>query len=183
MIVTDTGIDDLKVLEPEVFEDSRGCFFESYNKKLFEKNNLFYNFIQDNQSESIYGTIRGLHFQISPYDQAKLVRVIKGKIIDVALDLRRSKKTFGKHFSIELSEFNKKQLLIPSGFAHGFSVISEYAVVLYKTDNIYAPDYERAVRFNDPFLNINWKIPEDKIILSDKDKLNDLFNADMSYFK
>lgn len=182
MIVKDTGFDDLKVLKPKVFEDSRGCFFESYNKKLFEKYNLFYDFIQDNQSESVYGTIRGLHFQIKPYAQAKLVRVLKGKIIDVALDLRRNKTTFGKHFSIELSEFNKEQLLIPAGFAHGFSVISDETIVSYKIDNFYAPEYERAILFNDPQLNIDWKIQEDEIILSEKDELNDLFDTTMTYF-
>jgi dTDP-4-dehydrorhamnose 3,5-epimerase len=182
MIVSNTGFEDLKVLEPRVFNDARGCFFESYNKKVFEENGLYYNFNQDNQSESIYGTIRGLHYQIPPYAQAKLVRVLRGTIIDIAVDLRKDKATFGKYFSIELSDINRKQLLIPVGFAHGFSVIGKDAIVSYKVDMLYNPSAERSIRYNDPRLNIDWNLPDDKIILSEKDLLSDLFDPSKAYF-
>ena len=183
MKVTDTDIDDLKVIIPQVFEDSRGYFFESYNKQKFEDQQLYYNFIQDNQSESAFGTIRGLHFQINPYAQAKLIRVLKGIIIDIVVDLRKHKTTFGKYFSIELSEHNKKQLLIPPGFAHGFSVLSKIAVVSYKIDKPYKPEYEIGVKFDDAFLNIDWKINKEDMIVSEKDLLNKPFNNSEIYFK
>ncbi|NPA44615.1 MAG: dTDP-4-dehydrorhamnose 3,5-epimerase [Chlorobi bacterium] len=182
MNVIKTGIDDLLIIEPQVFEDERGYFYESYNKREFEKHNLFYDFIQDNQSKSKYGTIRGLHFQIKPYAQAKLVRAINGRILDVAVDLRKDKKTFGKSFAIELSEENKKQLLVPRGFAHGFAVLSETAVVSYKIDNIYKPEFERSIIYNDLTLNIDWKIEKQDVIISEKDKLENIFSFDNIYF-
>ncbi len=182
MEIVSTGIDDLKIIIPNVFEDSRGYFFESYNKTEFENNGLFYNFIQDNQSKSKYGTIRGLHFQINPFAQAKLIRVLQGTILDVVVDLRSKKSSFGKVFSVELSEKNKKQLLIPEGFAHGFSVLSETSVVSYKINNIYSPDSERAIKFNDKLLNIDWKIEDEKVIVSEKDAKNETFDKRNIYF-
>ena len=182
MEIESTGIDDLKIIIPNVFEDSRGYFFESYNKNELENNGLFYNFIQDNQSKSKYGTIRGLHFQINPFAQAKLIRVLQGTILDVVVDLRSEKLSFGKVFSVELSDENKKQLLIPEGFAHGFSVLSETAVVSYKINNLYSPDSERAIKFNDELLNIDWKIEDKKVIVSGKDSKNENFNKRNIYF-
>lgn len=164
-----TDIDGLIVVEPRVFEDERGYFFESYNQNEFEKNGLFYNFVQDNQSKSSYGVVRGLHSQAGDKAQAKLVRVLEGKVLDVVVDVRKTSKTFGKSFSIELTAENKKQLLIPRGFLHGFAVLSEIAVFTYKCDNFYCKEAEFGVRYNDPDLNIDWKIPADKIIASEKD--------------
>ena len=183
MKVLETEIEDLKIIIPEIFEDSRGYFFESYNKKKFIENNLIYDFVQDNQSESKYGTVRGLHFQINPFAQAKLVRVLQGKILDVALDLRSEKQSFGKYVAVELSKDNHKQLLIPRGFAHGFSVLSETAVVLYKIDNIYMHEYERSIKFDDKDLSIDWKIKKSEFIISEKDMLNENFNKSDIYFK
>lgn len=183
MKVLDTEIEDLKIIIPKVFEDSRGYFCEIYSKKKFIENNLYYDFVQDNQSKSQYGTIRGLHFQIKPYAQTKLVRVLQGKILDVALDLRSEKLSFGKYVAVELSDENHKQLLIPKGFAHGFSVLSETAVVSYKIDDIYMPDYERGIKFNDADLNIDWKIKKSELIISEKDMLNENFSKSDIYFK
>jgi len=182
MKIESTGIDDLMLIIPDVYEDSRGYFYESYNKKEFEKNGLYYNFVQDNQSKSKYGTIRGLHFQINPFAQAKLVRVLRGKILDVVVDLRSNKTSFGKVLSIELSDENKKQLLVPEGFAHGFSVLSETAVVSYKINNIYSPESERAIKFNDEKLNIDWRIESKNIIVSEKDLKSENFNHGKIYF-
>jgi dTDP-4-dehydrorhamnose 3,5-epimerase len=182
MNIVDTPIKDLKIITPDIFEDQRGYFFESYNQIKLSEQGLHYDFIQDNQSKSSYGTIRGLHFQSEPYAQAKLVRVVEGEIIDVAVDLRKSSETYGKSFSVELSAANRKQLLIPAGFAHGFGVLSKHAVVLYKIDNIYKPDFERGIKYNDPYFQINWKIPQDLIILSQKDKNNEDFIVDEAYF-
>jgi len=176
MKVTETPIEGLLIVEPGVFKDPRGYFFESYNKKLYEENGITDNFVQDNQSYSTYGVIRGLHYQLKPYAQSKLVRVLQGKIFDVAVDLRKDSPTFGKWFGVELSADNFKQLYIPRGFAHGFSVLSETAVVFYKCDNFYAPDYEAGIIFNDKKLNIDWKIPEGKEIISEKDLKNKPFN-------
>lgn len=183
MKVLDTEIEDLKIIIPKIIEDSRGYFYESYNKKKFIDNNLYYDFVQDNQSKSEYGTIRGLHFQINPFAQAKLVRVLHGKILDVALDLRSGKPTYGKFFAVELSDINQKQILIPRGFAHGFSVLSDTAVVSYKIDNIYMPEYERGIKFDDPFLNIDWKIENSGFIISEKDMINENFRNTDIYFK
>lgn len=182
MEIAETGIPNLQIITPKVFEDTRGYFFESYNTDAFQKLGLGQVWIQDNQSKSSYGVIRGLHYQLAPFSQSKLVRVIAGRIIDVALDIRRGSPTFGKHFTIELSEDNKKQLLIPKGFAHGFSVLSEHAIVLYKCDSPYKQDAERGIMFNDPHLEIDWKIPQSKAIVSAKDKVYPTFlNADLNF--
>ncbi len=175
MKVIETPIKDLLVIEPKVFKDRRGYFFESYNKHLYEKNGIKDNFIQDNQSFSAYGVVRGLHYQLNPYAQSKLVRVIKGRIFDVAVDLRKNSPTFGQWFGVELTQDNFRQLYIPRGFAHGFSVLSEDTIVFYKCDNYYAPDYERGIMFNDKTLNIDWELPLKDIIISEKDSKNSLF--------
>lgn len=167
-----TEIEGVYIIEPKVFNDARGYFFESYNQKSFEDAGLHYNFIQDNQSKSCYGTIRGLHFQKGEFSQAKLVRVLQGTVLDVAVDLRTGSPTFGKHVAVELSAENNRQLMIPRGFAHGFSVLSETAVFAYKCDNIYNKASEGGLLYNDRDLGIDWRIPADKIILSDKDKLH-----------
>ena len=171
-----TTVAGLIVVEPVVFEDSRGYFFESYNERLFEDNNIHVQFIQDNQSKSGYGVIRGLHYQRPPFAQTKLVRVLRGAIIDTAVDLRVGSPTFGQAFSLELSADNRKQLLIPAGFAHGFSVISDVAEVLYKCDAYYHKESESGIMYNDPELSIDWKIPSDKAIISEKDKYLPSFN-------
>lgn len=166
-----TEIPDLLIFEPKIFTDSRGYFFESYNEKIFEEQGINIRFVQDNQSSSSYGVIRGLHYQLNPYAQTKLIRVLSGRILDVAVDMRKGSPTFGKHFDLELSAENKKQLLVPKGFAHGFSVLSDTAEVLYKCDEFYNKNSEGGIRFDDPALNINWQIPADKAIISDKDKI------------
>jgi len=165
----DTGIADLLLFEPRVFGDSRGYFFESYNEKQFAEHGITIRFVQDNQSMSSYGVIRGLHFQRAPHAQTKLVRVLHGRILDVAVDLRKNSPTYGKHFSAELSSENKKQLLVPKGFAHGFSVLSEKAEVLYKCDAFYNKESESGIIYNDASLNIDWNIPAGKEIISEKD--------------
>lgn len=169
MKIIKTKIADLLIIEPEVFEDSRGYFFESYSQKVFEDENLRFNFVQDNQSKSGYGVIRGLHYQIEPYAQAKLIRVLSGKIYDVSVDIRKGSPTFGQWVAVELSEENKKQMLVPKGFAHGFSVLSEAAVVFYKCNNFYHPESDRGIIYNDPSLNIDWGIEPEKAIVSEKD--------------
>ncbi|MCG2615880.1 dTDP-4-dehydrorhamnose 3,5-epimerase [Terrimonas sp. NA20] len=166
----ETGISGLLVFEPKVFEDSRGYFFEAYNADTFSAQGIEYRFVQDNQSSSSYGVIRGLHFQLLPHAQTKLVRVLSGTILDVAVDIRTGSPTYGKVFSIELSGENKKQLLIPQGFAHGFSVLSERAEVFYKCDSLYNKESDGGVFYGDPALNIDWKIPSDKAIVSEKDQ-------------
>lgn len=175
MQITTTHLPDLKILEPRVFEDSRGYFFESYNEATFKHNGIGFEFVQDNQSSSSYGVIRGLHYQLPPHAQTKLVRVLYGTILDVVLDIRQGSPTFGQHYSIELSAENKKQLLVPRGFAHGFSVLSEKAVVLYKCDGFYNKESDAGILYNDPALNIDWKIPADKTIVSEKDQVLPLF--------
>ena len=169
MTVTDTFIKDLKIIEPKVFGDQRGYFFETWKKSDFEVSGIDFNPVQQNESSSTYGVVRGLHFQLNPYSQAKLVRCVVGKVLDVAVDVRKDSPTFGKHFSVELSEENKRQFLIPRGFAHGFSVLSDYAVFSYLCDNVYNKESEGGIIFNDPELAIDWKIPQDQMILSDKD--------------
>ncbi len=175
MKVIKTNFEGLLILKPRIFEDNRGYFFESYNKNKLEENKIFYNFVQDNQSKSLYGVIRGLHYQIEPYAQTKLLRVLRGKILDVVVDIRKNSKTFGQHYSIELSDENKVQFLVPKGFAHGFSVLSEYAEVLYKCDNFYNSQYERALQYNDPKLGIDWRIDINNHIISEKDKKSPSF--------
>ncbi len=183
MIITKTNIEDLIVIEPKVFKDDRGYFMESWNEKTAKQNGIKFNPVQHNESKSSYGVIRGLHYQLEPFSQAKLVRVVYGAVLDVAVDLRKDSPTFGKHFSIELTEQNKKQFLIPKGFAHGFSVLSETVVFSYMCDEFYNPQSERGIRFDDPNLNIDWKIPNDKILLSDKDLKNPNFNNAEFNFK
>ncbi|HEY0678677.1 MAG TPA: dTDP-4-dehydrorhamnose 3,5-epimerase [Chitinophagaceae bacterium] len=182
MPFTDTGFPGLFVFEPKVFEDSRGFFYESYNTQTFLQQGINIRFVQDNQSKSSYGVIRGLHFQNPPHAQAKLVRAIAGKILDVAVDIRNGSPTFGKVFAIELSGENKKQLFIPAGFAHGFSVLSEVAEVMYKCDNYYHKESEGGILYNDASLNIDWKIPLDKAIVSEKDLKNGTLAEQTSKF-
>lgn len=169
MNIIKTEIEGLLIIEPRIFTDSRGYFFESFNQREFEQH-IAVNFVQDNESESSYGVVRGLHFQKGVHAQSKLVRVVVGKVLDVALDLRVSSKTFGKYFAVELSEENHRQLYIPKGFAHGFSVLSEEVIFQYKCDNYYCPESEGAIAWDDPDLGIDWKIPSDRIILSEKDR-------------
>ncbi|ARV15527.1 dTDP-4-dehydrorhamnose 3,5-epimerase [Polaribacter sp. SA4-12] len=178
MKVTETYLKGCFVIEPQVFGDERGSFLLEYNKKEFqEKTGFKGGFVLGNQSTSQYGVVRGLHLQKGEYSQAKLVRVVKGKILDVAVDARKESETFGKVFSIELSGDNKKQLFIPRGFLHGFSVLEDDTIVSYKCDNYYQPDAEDGVMYNDVDLNIDWKIPNDKIILSEKDLKLKLFSV------
>jgi dTDP-4-dehydrorhamnose 3,5-epimerase len=169
MNITKTDIEGLLVIEPDVYSDSRGCFYESYNSKKFILNNLEYFFVQDNEAESTYGVIRGLHFQREPKAQTKLVRVNQGEVLDVAIDLRKNSKTYGQVFSIILSQKNKKQLLIPRGFAHGYSVLSPTSVFNYKCDNYYSKEHESGIHPFDEHFQIDWKIPADQRIVSDKD--------------
>jgi dTDP-4-dehydrorhamnose 3,5-epimerase len=169
MPFTRTDIPGLLVFEPKVFEDNRGYFFEAYNEQTFKEAGVDLKFVQDNQSKSSYGVIRGLHYQLSPYAQTKLIRVLEGIILDVVVDIRKGSPTFGKHFTIELSEENKKQLQVPAGLAHGFSVLSPTATVLYKCDRLYNRESEAGIRFNDPQLAIDWRIPSEKATVSDKD--------------
>ena len=174
MRVIKTDIEGLAVIEPSVFSDARGYFFEAFNQKVFNAEVAPVEFVQDNESKSSYGVVRGLHFQRPPYAQAKLVRVVKGRVLDVAVDLREGSPTYGKHFSVELSDENHRMLFIPRGFAHGFSVLSEEVVFQYKCDNYYHPESEGAIAWNDPDLCIDWGIPEDKVVLSAKDAKNPL---------
>tara|TARA_B100000768_G_scaffold162346_1_gene162923 strand:- start:851 stop:1405 length:555 start_codon:yes stop_codon:yes gene_type:complete len=165
-----TAIPDLYIIEPSVFGDHRGYFLESFNLEKFKENIGLIKFVQDNESKSSKGVLRGLHFQKPPFNQAKLVRCIEGKVMDVAVDIRKGSPTYGKHVAIELSGKNKKQLFVPRGFAHGFSVLSETAVFAYKVDNTYAPKYDLGIKYNDKDLNINWGLTEDEVQLSGKDK-------------
>ena len=166
-----TQFTGLLVFEPKVFEDNRGYFFESYNQKLFSDEGVLINFVQDNQAKSSFGVIRGLHYQLEPHAQTKLLRVLGGEIIDAVVDVRRNSPTYGKAYTILLSAENKKQLLVPKGFAHGYSVISETAEVFYKCDEFYHRESEGGIAWNDPSLQIDWQIPADKSIVSDKDKV------------
>lgn len=165
-----TPIEDLFIIEPTIMRDERGYFFEFYQQKKYQEAGINASFIQDNQAFSNYGVIRGLHYQKGEFSQAKLVSVIKGKVFDVAVDLRKNSPSFGKWYGVELSEENKKQFFIPRGFAHGYSVLSDSAIFVYKCDNDYAPQSEAGINVNDPTLNIDWKIPKDKQVISDKDK-------------
>jgi dTDP-4-dehydrorhamnose 3,5-epimerase len=172
MKVINTEINDLYILEPKVFGDDRGYFFESYNKMTLDKSlGKEYNFVQDNESKSSYGVIRGLHYQLAPFSQTKIVRVLQGKVYDVAVDLRKDSPSFLDWVGVELSAENKRQLLIPKGFAHGFSVLSETAIFAYKCDEYYHPEAEAGIVYNDPSLDIDWKIKDEDIIVSQKDML------------
>lgn len=169
MKLVQTAFDDVLILEPVIHQDDRGYFFESWNQKAFEDAGLHYTWVQDNQSKSTYGTVRGIHYQKGKDAQAKLVRALQGTVLDVAVDLRKGSPTYGQHVAVELSEDNHRQLLIPRGFGHGFSVLSDIAVFAYKCDNGYAPQSEGSVNYADKILNIDWRIEKDKALLSDKD--------------
>ena len=170
MEIVKTDIEGVVLIKPRVFGDERGYFFESFSARQFEEEVCRTVFVQDNESRSRYGVLRGLHYQLPPYTQAKLVRVVCGKVLDVAVDIRKGSPTFGRHVAMELSEDNKYQLFIPKGFAHGFAVLSEEAVFQYKCDAYYAPQHEGAIRYDDPSLGIDWRLPFEDIILSEKDK-------------
>lgn len=173
MEIIKTSIEGLVVIQPKVFEDERGYFMESYKESFIKENFPDIHFIQDNESKSNYGVLRGLHFQKPPFEQTKLVRVIEGEVLDVAVDIRKDSPTYGYWESIILSGKNKKQFFIPKGFAHGFVVLSKSVVFSYKVDNVYSPEYEDGIYYNNPLLNIDWRINTNDIILSDRDqKLN-----------
>ncbi len=189
MEVIKTAIDGVVIIEPRVFGDDRGYFFESYSQREFEKKVRKINFVQDNESMSSYGVMRGLHFQCPPCTQSKLVRCVKGKVLDVAVDIRRGSPTYGQHVTVELSEDNHRQFFVPRGFAHGFSVLSETAVFQYKCDNFYAPQADGGISIIDASLNIDWQIPTGKAILSEKDTKHSLlkdfdspFSIDMNLY-
>lgn len=189
MKVLETSVPGVMIISPRIFRDGRGYFFESYSERDFNASVRTVRFVQDNESSSIYGVVRGLHFQKPPFSQGKLVRVIEGRVLDVAVDIRRGSPTFGRHVAVELSGDNRLQMFIPRGFAHGFAVLSEEAVFQYKCDNFYAPGSEGAIAWDDPALGIDWKLPYDKVILSEKDRchpvLGDaewLFDYDVDYY-
>ncbi len=172
MEVIKTEIEGVVIIEPRIFKDDRGYFYESFSQREFEEKVCRTTFVQDNQSKSSYGVLRGLHFQKPPYCQSKLVRCIKGAVLDVAVDIRQGSPTFGKYVVVELTEENHRQFFVPRGFAHGFAVLSEEAVFQYKCDNFYCKESEGSVAWNDPQLAIDWRIPADKVLLSEKDKLS-----------
>jgi len=176
MKFTKTAIPDVYIIEPSVFGDHRGYFLESFNLEKFKENIGLIKFVQDNESKSSKGVLRGLHFQKPPFNQAKLVRCIEGKVMDVAVDIRKGSPTYGKHVAVELSGENKRQLFVPRGFAHGFSVLSESAVFAYKVDNTYAPESDSGIRYDDQELNIDWRLTKEEVQLSEKDK-------NLSFFK
>jgi dTDP-4-dehydrorhamnose 3,5-epimerase len=178
-----TEIDGVYIIEPKIFEDSRGYFFESYNDLEFLNKVGFVDFIQDNESKSSYGVMRGLHFQAPPYAQSKLVRCVRGKVLDVALDIREGSPTYGKHVAVELSEDNHRQLFIPRGFAHGFVVLSDTAIFQYKCDDFYHQEVEGGINIKDETLGIDWRIPMEDAILSEKDTKHPLFKDFKTPFK
>lgn len=182
MKIDSTPFEGLLILTPRIFGDERGYFFESYNAQTFKQNGLDFDWVQDNQSRSTYGVIRGLHFQKPPYAQTKLIRVLQGEILDVVVDLRHDSTTFGQTYSIVLSSENQLQLLIPKGFAHGFVVLSERADVMYKCDELYNKESESGILFNDPKLNIDWKVDASKMIVSSKDLVLPAFDANEIIF-
>jgi dTDP-4-dehydrorhamnose 3,5-epimerase len=189
MKVIKTAIADVLIIESDVFGDSRGYFFENYSQKKFNELVRPIEFVQDNESKSKYGVLRGLHFQKGKYAQSKLVRVVKGRVLDVAVDIRKGSPTFGKHVAVELSEENHRQVFIPRGFAHGFLALSEEAIFQYKCDNFYTPQAEGAIAWNDPDIGIDWQLPVIDIILSEKDKRHpklkdvvDLFDYNVDYY-
>ena len=170
MKITKTEIEGVVIIEPRIFEDARGYFFEAFSEREFAEKVCNCHFVQDNEAKSSYGVVRGLHFQLPPHAQSKLVRVVSGCVLDIAVDIRKSSPTFGKYVAVELSAENHRQIFIPQGFAHGYSVLSEEAVLEYKCDNYYAPESEGAIAWNDADLAIDWLIPAEKVILSEKDK-------------
>jgi dTDP-4-dehydrorhamnose 3,5-epimerase len=182
MKIIETGFKGLIVIKPDVHRDQRGYFFESFNQVEIDKAGISFTPVQDNESKSARGVIRGMHYQLMPYGQAKLIRVVEGKIFDVALDLRKKSRTFGKWFGIDIDSDTKDMILIPKGFAHGFSVLSEIAIIQYKCDNVYNPEYERGVFLNDPELDINWKTGSATRLISEKDLKQPLFrNAEYNF--
>ncbi|HKK41450.1 MAG TPA: dTDP-4-dehydrorhamnose 3,5-epimerase [Bacteroidales bacterium] len=182
MEIIKTEFKDLVIIKPTVYYDTRGYFFEGFNQAALSEAGIPFQPVQDNESKSSRGVIRGLHYQLNPYAQAKLIRVIEGKIFDVALDIRKDSPTFGKWFGIELDSASKDQLFIPKGFAHGFSVLSDVAVILYKCDSFYTPRYERGISVNDPELGIDWKINQSDALVSEKDKKNPVMKlAEMNF--
>lgn len=189
MNIIETSIKGVVILEPRIFADDRGYFFESFSQKVFDELVRPIRFVQDNESKSKYGVLRGLHFQKGEHAQSKLVRVVKGRVLDVAVDVRRGSPTFGKYVSVELSEENKRQFFIPRGFAHGFAVLSQEAVFQYKCDNYYAPESEGAIAWNDPDIGIDWRVEASDILLSEKDKKHprladslELFDYHVDYY-
>ena len=189
MKVIKTAIEDVVIIEFDVFGDARGYFFESYSQKKFDEQVRPVKFVQDNESKSRYGVLRGLHFQKGKHAQSKLVRVVKGRVLDVAVDIRKGSPTFGKYVAVELTEDNHRQLYVPRGFAHGFSVLSEEAIFQYKCDNLYAPQSERAIAWNDPDIGIDWRLPAEDVLLSAKDAAHpmlkdaeDLFDYNTDYY-
>lgn len=183
MDVIKTDIDGVVIIEPKIFKDSRGYFFESFNELEFINKVGIVEFVQDNESKSSYGVMRGLHFQLPPYTQAKLVRCVKGSVLDVAVDIRKGSPTYGKHVAVELTEDNHRQLFIPKGFAHGFAVLSDVAVFQYKCDNFYHPESDGGISILDESLKIDWKIPLEKAVLSEKDTKHPLLKNFNSPFK
>ena len=184
MEVIKTAIDGVVIIEPKVFKDQRGYFFESFSQREFEAKVRKINFVQDNESMSSYGVMRGLHFQRPPYTQSKLVRCVRGKVLDVAVDIRKGSPTYGQHVAVELSEDNHRQFFVPRGFAHGFAVLSDTAIFQYKCDNFYAPQADGGISIKDESLRIDWKIPTDMAILSEKDTLHSClkdFDSPFSY--
>lgn len=189
MNIIKTSIEGVVILEPRIFADDRGCFFESFSQKVFDELVRPIRFVQDNESKSKYGVLRGLHFQKGEHAQSKLVRVVKGQVWDVAVDIRRGSPTFGKYVSVELSEENKRQFFIPRGFAHGFAVLSQEAIFQYKCDHYYAPESEGAIAWNDPDIGIDWPVAASDILLSEKDKKHprladslELFDYHVDYY-
>jgi dTDP-4-dehydrorhamnose 3,5-epimerase len=182
MKITETSLPGLLIIEPRVFDDSRGYFFESYQEERYKEGGINASFIQDNESKSVRGVVRGFHYQLAPYAQAKLVRVVQGSVYDVAVDLRKGSPTFGKWFGLELDGKSKKQLFVPRGFAHGFSVLSETAIFSYKCDNVYNKEAERAININDPELGIDWMLGDTESIISEKDLEAPMFSgAEMNF--
>lgn len=187
--VIKTDIEGVVIIEPKVFGDERGYFFESWSQKDFDEQVRPIKFVQDNESKSSFGVLRGLHFQKGVHSQSKLVRVVKGRVLDVAVDIRKGSPTFGKHVACELTAANHRQFFVPRGFAHGFAVLSEEAIFQYKCDNLYAPQSEGSIIWNDPALGIDWQIPENEVILSAKDKLHptlancpEIFDYNIDYY-
>ena len=182
MPFTETPLKGLLLFEPQIWGDERGYFFEAYNEKVFHENGITARFVQDNQARSSYGVLRGLHYQLEPFAQAKLVRVLEGEVLDVVVDIREGSPTYGQHYSVRLSAENKRQLFVPRGFAHGYVVLSPTAEFFYKCDNFYSKAHEGALLYNDPQLNIDWQIDLDQVILSEKDKGSPVLGEHLKYF-